>query len=59
MSNRLELPDSLISLIEKRELEDRRQEERRAAPAPSPENELDRRETPDRRGILRRSPEGS
>ncbi|TWT98092.1 hypothetical protein Pla108_22490 [Botrimarina colliarenosi] len=44
MADRLELPDDLTSLVEKRELEDRRKE---AAPATSG---ADRRTGSDRRG---------
>lgn len=59
MSNRLELPADLISLIEKRELEDRRVSERRTEQATSSDMPADRRDNPDRRDDERRSVDGS
>ena len=56
MSNRLELPDELNSLIEKRESEDRREAERRAAESPVASDE-ERRTSSDRRQADRRSDE--
>lgn len=59
MANRLELPADLISLIEKRDLEDRRKESRRTEPTASADIQPDRRNNSDRRGAERRSPDGS
>lgn len=59
MANRLELPADLISLIEKRELEDRRTEERRTESTASLDIPEDRRNNSDRRDAERRSPDES
>lgn len=54
MPNELPVPDDLLSLIEKREKDDRRQSERRR-PAPDEEyTEIERRTGNDRRQSQRR-----
>lgn len=55
MPNRLDLPDDLNRLVEKRETDDRRASERRAEANDPPA--VDRRSGDDRRAEERRDPE--